>query len=440
MSFTHALTLAVTVAAAAPALAQSPAVLEQGVRQSTRDVAPAFRDPEDWEQATREDERKAREVERQRRDRERLADLYDRGMDATYEGRYDRALEAFSRLAGENGPRTDAALYWKAYSENKLGRRADALATIAELTKAHPKSGYVKDARALEVEIRNTGGQAVTPAAQQDDDLKLIAIMSMQHSAPEEAVPMLEQVLRGTASPRVKERALYVLALSNAPQAREVLIRIARGDGSPELQSRAIRYLGIHGGRESRAALADVYAASNDVDIKRRILRAFMISGERDRLLTAAQSEKDPELRSTAVEQLGVMGAHDALWQLYQKEPNLDVKRQILRAMFVGGDATRLIEIARTEQNPALRLSAVRNLGIMGQKKTGEALVQIYGTDKDPSVKKAVVEALFVQSNAAALVSLARKEQDPAMKKALVERLSLMPDKVARDYMLELLK
>jgi hypothetical protein len=37
-------------------------------------------------------------------------------------------------------------------------------------------------------------------------------------------------------------------------------------------------------------------------------------------------------------------------------------------------------------------------------------------------------------------VSLARKESDVAMKKSIVEKLSLMRDKVATDYMLELLK
>ena len=49
------------------------------------------------------------------------------------------------------------------------------------------------------------------------------------------------------------------------------------------------------------------------------------------------------------------MGAHDELWQLYQKETRVDVKKQIIQAMFVGGNATRLIELAKTEKNPELR-------------------------------------------------------------------------------------
>lgn len=387
----------------------------------------------------RQAELQERERELQDRQREREAELYERGMEATYENRYDRAVDAFSRLAELKGRRADAALYWKAYSQNRLGQRTEALATIAALTKEYASSRYLKEARALEVEIRNAGGQKVTPEAQADEDLKLIAIASMQHSDPEQAVPQLEKLLQGTSSPRLKARALYVLALSDSPRAREVLKNIAKGSSTPELQLRAVNYLGVHGGTESRAALAEIYASTSDVDVKRAILRAFMVSGEKQRLFSVAQGEKEQSLRASAVDQLGVMGAHDELWQLYQKEPSVDVKKQIIRAMFVGGNATRLLELAKAEQNAELRLSAVRNLGLMGSKQTGDALLQIYSSDKDPAVKKAVIHGLFTGGNASALVTLARKEQDMTMKKAIVERLAHMDDKVAKAYMLELL-
>ena len=79
-----------------------------------------------------------------------------------------------------------------------------------------------------------------------------MAMQALQNTDPEQAVPMLEKLLDGTASPRLKERALFVLAQSNSPRAREVLTNIAKGSSTPELQSRAIQYLGVHGG--ARAA------------------------------------------------------------------------------------------------------------------------------------------------------------------------------------------
>jgi HEAT repeat protein len=139
------------------------------------------------------------------------------------------------------------------------------------------------------------------------------------------------------------------------------------------------------------------------------------------------------------VRQLGVMSAHDELWQLYQKESSVDVKRQILQAMFVGGNATRLIELAKSERNADLRRTAVRNLGLMRQSATGPALVDLYGAETDAEIKRAAVQGLFVQNNADALVTIARRETDPAMKKEVVQRLSLMKSKVAIDYLMELL-
>jgi len=108
--------------------------------------------------------------------------------------------------------------------------------------------------------------------------------------------------------------------------------------------------------------------------------------------------------------------------------------------MFVGGDADKLIELAKGEKDPELRRTAIRNLGLMKRAGTSEALTSIYASDSSADVRKAVVEALFLQNNATALVALARAERNPEMKKAIVSRLSLMKSKEATDYLMELLK
>jgi HEAT repeat protein len=270
--------------------------------------------------------------------------------------------------------------------------------------------------------------------------MKILAINALQNSAPEEAIPMLQKVLQGTGSPKLKAQALFVLAQSNSPRAREVLVNIAKGGGNPDLQARAVRYLAIHGGRESRAALADIYASSSDVDMKKRILSAFMQGGEKDRLLTAAQTEQNPELRAAAVQYLGNMGAQEELWAMYQKEASVDVKKGIIRALFTGGGVTRLAELARGEQNPELRLLAVKNLAVMGSKRTGDTLIEIYNSDKNVDVRRAIISGLANGGNSEALVALARKEQDLTLKKEMVQRLSqVRGSKVVTDFLLELI-
>jgi HEAT repeat protein len=384
-------------------------------------------------------DRADQQVQRERAREERVEARYEAGQRALEESRWQRAVEQFSAVAEAKGVRSDAALYWKAYALDKLGQKAEALATAAELMKTYPASKWMNDVRALEIQVRQSVGQSVRPEAEADEELKLLAVQGLQHSDPEQAVPMLEKILQGTQSPRVKERALFVLAQSPSPRARQVLTAVARGTSNPDLQRRAIQYLGVHGGRENREVLAQIYASSTDVDVKRRILRAFGVSGERGRVLAAATSETVPELRSEAVQQLGVMGAHEELWQLYQKETATPVKKQILQAMFVGGNATRLIEIANTESNIELRRSAIRNLGLMGASRTADALVTIYGREKDLETRKAVIQAFSTQNNAEQLVAIARKETDVELRKEIVSRLSHMRSKVALDYLMEIL-
>src|SRR5262249_3086692 len=79
-------------------------------------------------------EEAAREKERAQRDKERESSYYEQGQNALDSGRWDRAVSSFDRVIEMKGPKTDAALYWKAYAQNKQGLRPEALATIGILT------------------------------------------------------------------------------------------------------------------------------------------------------------------------------------------------------------------------------------------------------------------------------------------------------------------
>lgn len=371
-------------------------------------------------------------------DKPREDELYDEGTDAIDESKWQQAVERFDRLAQMHGKRADAALYWKAWALNKLGRRPDALAALAELQRTAPQSRWANDGKALEIEIRQSSQQPVSPELQGDCELKLLAINGLQQMDPERAVPMLEKMLHGRDCPKLRTQALFVLAQSNAGPARDVIARTARDDSDPELQRKAIQDLGLFSGDWGRETLGQIYSTTKSTEVKKRILGAFMVSGDRARLLAAAKDEKDPELRGEAIKQLGVMGAREEIWQMYQKETSVEVKKKILQSMFISGDLERLTQLATREQDHALRIAAIRDLGLMGDK-SGDTLVSLYSADKDPEVRHAVVQSLFISNNAKALVALARKEADPEMKRAIVRQLSLMQSKEASDYLMEIL-
>jgi tetratricopeptide (TPR) repeat protein len=365
--------------------------------------------------------------------------LFQKGKAAIDAGHWDEAVEAFGEVASQKGAHADEALYWKAYALNKTARREEALAALLRLFDAYPKSRWTADAKALELEVRQASGMKVNPNSEPDEDLKLMALTALVNSDPDRAIPMIEKLLQGNQSPKLKERALFVLAQSDNPKGRQMLLQAARNGSNPDLQMKAIHYLGIMGSKENRQVLAELYAGSNDANVKRAVLHGFMVSGDREHLLQAAKSEKNPDLRKEAIHQLGISGGQSELWQLFQAEPTVEVKEDILHSMFIGGNSDRLLEVARGEKDARLRRAAIHSLGLMGGEHTGAALVSMYGSESDPALRGEIVNALFIQGNAKAMVALARKETNPEMKKAIVSKLSIMGSKDATEYMLEIL-
>lgn len=403
--------------------------------QEARDRAQEKRDREE-EARDREQEKRDREQERL----ERLDELYSDGREALDEDRYDQAAGKFSQLAEMNGPQTDAALYWKAYAENKLGKRDSALTTIADMKKRFPQSRWFKDAGALEIEVKQSTGQPAHPESQPDEELKMLAIQGLMNSDPQRAMPLLEKVLNGPGTPKEKSKALFVLAQNGSAQSREILGRIARGQSNPDLQRKAVEYLGLFGGQQSRQTLADIYASTNDPSIKRAILRSYMIGGDKEHLFAAAKSEKDASLRTDAIRQLGLVHAPEELRQLYAAETSPEVKKGILQAFFLSGDAKFLSEAAQGEKDPEIRRTAIHNLGLIGSEDARQALPTIYAKETDRENKETVLNALFIQGNAHALVTIARGEKDPELKKVAVSKLSLMNSKEGNDYLMEILQ
>jgi tetratricopeptide (TPR) repeat protein len=306
---------------------------------------------------------------------------YDRGTRALDDHKYEEAVRRFDAVVDSKSARADGALYWKAYALNRLGRRDDAIAALAALRRDYPASHWLNDAQALEAEVKQGSGQGVSPAQETNEDLKLMAINSLMNADPDRAMPLLEGLLKGNSTPKVKDRAMFVLTQNRSARAQQILAEYAKGVGNPDLQVRAIRYIGMSGTTEARQQLASIYSGSNDAAVKRQIIQSLMVSNGGDSLLAIAKSEKDEELR---------------------------------------GEAIRSLAISRST--------------------TPETLASLYTSDTGQKTKKEVVNGLLVRGDAKPLVDLARKETDPAMKKFIMERLAAMHSKEATDYMMELLK
>jgi HEAT repeat protein len=366
---------------------------------------------------------------------------YSSGLSLEDSKQFEKAIARFDQVVAQKSTRADAALYHKAYCQYRLGKTEDALATLSELRKGYDKSRYLNDAKVLEADVKKQSGHPVRPEDATDDDIKLLAIQGIQNSDPVRAIPLLQGVLTSNSAPSVKKRALYVLALSEQPEAHKILLDYAKGSGNPDLQRQAISYLASGGNRRqtTSAELMDIYNSTQDEDIKMAVLNALRSSGDTVNVMRLAEASSTPVvIRQNAI---GGLGAAD-LWTLYQKEQNTELKMQMLGNFGSMGAIDQLTQVARTEKDPALKNRAIRSLGNMKAEKSGALLVELYGANADKETRKSVASALENQNNAEGLVAIARKETDKDAKLDIVRHLVNMAghSKPAADYLMEIIK
>jgi tetratricopeptide (TPR) repeat protein len=368
------------------------------------------------------------------KDTAREDDMYNSATDALNEGAYGDAAREFDQLARLRGRRADAALYWKAYSLKQSGDKAQALATIAELEKDYPQSSWKRDAGVLKVELQGT---AVNPSSAATEEEKLMALNAILQSDPDRALPYIDKMLHGPGSPKIKDRALFLLGQSGSEKASQVLQSVAKDNKDPNLQMRAIRYLGMTG--RGGGALKDIYTGATDPSVKKAVFQGWLMSGDKQDVLAVARQEKSPELRKEAIRYLGMMGGRNELREMYKSSPDPDTREAVIQGMLMNGDSQGLAEIANTEKDPKVLDKAIKTISMVGGQDSSTALMNIYNSHSDLETKKSVINALFIHNAAKEMVAMARKETNPELKKALTQKLSMMHSPEVTDYMMEIL-
>jgi HEAT repeat protein len=454
---------------------------------------------------------------------DRIEEAYAAGKNAMYAGDWQKMLDSYSQVAKAGGPHADEALYWQAYAQHRMGRPADALNSIAQFKRQYPRSKWLKDVSALELELRpSTPGSISTES---DCDLKILAVNSLMNTDPDRALPILEKLLgnngnAGQCGGQVLEKALFVLSQSDDQRAHDLMMRIATGKVHPELQMKAIHYIGVAGHHEDllkiysessnpeakkaavhslgisggcselltlsgpekdpslvreaihsmgiagcKTQLRDLYSKATSPDVKRDLLHSTIVSGDTElqekvahsdpdpkmraeavkdlgisggcKQLTDFAAEKDPDVMRSAIHAMGVGGCRDQLRDLYSKTTNHDLKSDILHSTIVSGDTELQEKVALSDPDPELRAQAIKDLGISGG--SSETLMKIYQSNQSADVRDAAINALFIKGDAHSLVELARKETNPDLRKEIVGKLSVMGNREANDYLMEIL-
>jgi len=235
---------------------------------------------------------------------------YEEGTRALDRSRWEDASRIFGQEAEKKGPRADAALYWKAYAESRMGHRDNALTAIASLRRDYASSRWINDAQSLEVEVKQQTGTPVSPESEQNEDLKMLALNGLLHNDPDQAVPIIEKLLRKSTSRKLKERALFVLTQSKSPKAMQVLNEAANGSFNPDVQIQAIRMYGI--GQGNSDELVKIYTSAKEPEVKREVVNALFVQHNARALIDLARKEPNQAIKQDLVQKLSLMRSPDA--------------------------------------------------------------------------------------------------------------------------------
>ena len=241
-------------------------------------------------------------------------DEYARGTQALDQQRWQDAVTSFDRVVEAKSKKADAALYWKAYALNKLGRAALVSSTCTQLHTTYAASTWNKDCSALTLtepvaarvsESRREGSHRIESGS--DADLKALALNSLLNRDAAQALPLIRNILTSNNSPELKQRALGMLAQNRSPEAQAMVRDVALGKFAPDEQQQAIQMIGVFQGKRANDTLAEIYRTSSDGSIKRAVVSALFISGDASRMVDLARNEKDLSLKHDIVAQLALM-------------------------------------------------------------------------------------------------------------------------------------
>ncbi len=209
-----------------------------------------------------------------------------------------------------------------------------------------------------------------------DLDLQIQALGGLMRTDAEKVIPILGRIASESDSSPNGARAVFVLAQSSLPQAREAVVRVAK-TGPPPVQIAAVRQLARFYGTGASQDLLQVYATANG-PVKTEIVKSLGEAQAKVALINIVQSEKEGMLRSNAIVSLGRAGGVDQLTVMY-KSADEETKRSIIRGLFNARAEAQLISIADAERkagNAALRAYALERIRLLGTAPAKEYLQQ----------------------------------------------------------------
>lgn len=349
-------------------------------------------------------------------DSERLA----RAKDFIADEQWSRAVDELRlALKDPKEPAHDEVMFWLAHSLYHQGDSAAALETLDDLHREFPHSRWTFPAASLRIEIAfrlrrdemiwhlasppeppeppappeppEPPGVPVLPAPAappippappappvppvppvapappaphglSETDLRIQALGTLMRTDAERVMPILEGIVLKVQDVDEARRALFVLAQSGRPEARSMVVRVAR-EGAEPIRLAAVPMLARFGGADVDKDLLVVYRDGTP-PVKRQVVRTLGSSGGAGALVQIVRTERDADLRNSAIIMLGRAGGRDELQSIYGTATP-DMKEALVTALFNASADDALIRIARTDRDESIRTLAIDRLRLL---------------------------------------------------------------------------
>jgi hypothetical protein len=195
-------------------------------------------------------------------------------------------------------------------------------------------------------------------------DVRIQALSGLLLREPDRAVPALREIVIEAQETPQARRALFVLGLSPHQQARQTIMQFAQ-TGPEALRVVAVGQLARWATPDAKHALTSAYAAGSD-RVKLEVLRSLGESGGAGFLYEIVTSEADQDLRESGIFGLGHARGRGELARLYNRSGVSRADRAaILEALFAARGDRELVAIARSEKDAELRTSAIDRLRLL---------------------------------------------------------------------------
>lgn len=486
MHITTILAFALAAVATQGGLARHDAVLDRGAVQGSDAAVSAARS---WERMYRGDPADS---------------LYKAAREALNRGEYRRAATLF-RDVERTYPQsqyTADAMYYQAFALSRLGNERDlrtALDVLQDQQRRFPTAASNGDAGTLSVRIqgalakrgdpdamkrlieaadsgsgsgagagaggvsvgvgsgsgRGAGASADCPSEDDENDMRVAALMALLQMDSERAIPILKQVLakRDPCSVGLRRKAVFLVAQKESEESADILLAAARNDPDVEVRRQAVFWLSQVHSEKALTALDSILHGSTDEEVQEKAIFA-LANTNTDRgnatLRSYAQSNAPEELRAKAVFWLG-QSSHRSpentafLQSLFDKTSSEEIQNSIIQAMSEtqGDEGARwMLGIVQNSKQPV----EVRKKALFwaGQRHNMDinTLLALYPKLDDQELKEHFIFVLSERREAAAadkLIEIAKADKDVEMRKKALFWLAQKNDPRAKQLLMELI-